>query len=156
MQLLVTGVGQRMPTWVQQAWDEYARRMPPELRLELREIPLARRGRNADIQRLRRGESEALLGAMPKGARIVALDGRGKAWSSARLAERLEVWMGDGRDCGLLIGGPDGLDTHCLSRADEMWSLGPLTLPHPLVRIIVAEQLYRAWSIIRNHPYHRA
>lgn len=156
MRLTVASVGQRMPDWVQSGWTEYARRMPPELDLELREIALARRGRNADIERLRRDEGQALLAAMPNGARVVALDGRGKAWSTEQLAGRLEQWMGEGRHCGFMIGGPDGLHDDCLAAADDRWSLGALTLPHPLVRVLLAEQLYRAWTITRNHPYHRA
>jgi 23S rRNA (pseudouridine1915-N3)-methyltransferase len=156
MRLIVASVGQRMPSWVCDGWAEYARRMPRELSLELREVPLARRGRNADVPRLRRDEGAALLSSAGSGARIVALDRGGSAWSTERLAQRVEAWMGEGRDCAFLIGGPDGLDPACLEAADEAWSLGPLTLPHPLVRVVLAEQLYRAWTILRNHPYHRA
>jgi len=145
-----------MPGWVTDAWEEYARRMPRELALELREIPLARRGRNADIARLRRDEGQALLATADPQDRVVALDGRGKAWSTEQLADRLDVWMGEGVNAVFLVGGPDGLDAACLDRAGERWSLGPLTYPHPLVRVILAEQLYRAWTITRNHPYHRA
>lgn len=156
MRLIVASVGQRMPSWVCDGWEEYARRMPRELSLELREVPLGRRGRNADIPRLRREEGAALLSSAGSGARVVALDRGGRAWTTERLARRLEAWMGEGRDCAFLIGGPDGLDPACLEAADEAWSLGPLTLPHPLVRVVLAEQLYRAWTILRNHPYHRA
>jgi 23S rRNA (pseudouridine1915-N3)-methyltransferase len=156
MRLLVACVGQRMPGWVTDAWNEYARRMPREMSLQLRELPLATRGRKPDIRRVRKQESEALLAAVPSGYRIVALDGRGKAWSTEALAGRMESWMADGRDCSFLVGGPDGIDETCLARTDERWSLGPLTLPHPLVRVLLAEQLYRAWSIVNNHPYHRA
>ncbi len=144
-----------MPGWVADAWQEYARRLPRELSLELREIPLAKRGRNADIARLRRDEGEALLATVGSGDRVIALDGRGQAWSTEQLAERLEAWMAGGSHCVFFVGGPDGLDSACLDRADERWSLGPLTFPHPLVRVILAEQLYRAWTITRNHPYHR-
>jgi len=156
MRLLVATIGQRMPHWVTEAWVEYARRLPPELVLELKDLPLAKRGRNADLNRLRRQEGQALLAAVPTGFRIVALDQRGTPWSTGELACQLEGWMADGRQCAFLVGGPDGLDTACLEAADQHWSLGPLTLPHPLVRVILAEQLYRAWSITRNHPYHRA
>lgn len=145
-----------MPGWVTDAWQEYARRMPRELPLELVEIPLAKRGRNPDIARLRRDEGRALLAAVSPGYRVIALDGRGKAWSTEELAQRLEAWMGEGAPCGFLVGGPDGLDPACLDQATERWSLGKLTFPHPLVRVILAEQLYRAWTITRNHPYHRA
>lgn len=155
MRLLVATIGQRMPRWVEDGWSEYARRMPRELTLELREIPLANRGKNADIERVRRTEGDALLKAAGSDRRI-ALDGGGKAWSTETLAQRLESWMAEGRNCTFWIGGPDGLDTACLDAADDRWSLGPLTLPHPLVRVLLAEQLYRAWTITRNHPYHRA
>ena len=156
MQLLVAAVGQRMPRWVNEAWTEYARRMPPGLALSLREISLAKRGKNADTKRLTAVESTALYAAMPKRARIVALDVKGQAWSTEKLAASLEQWMGDGRDVGFMIGGPDGIAVDIMQKADNRWSLGPLTLPHPLVRVVLAEQLYRAWTITQNHPYHRA
>jgi 23S rRNA (pseudouridine1915-N3)-methyltransferase len=156
MQLLVAAVGQRMPRWVNEAWEEYSRRMPAGISLSLREIALAKRGKNADTQRLMAMESEALLAAMPVRARVIALDVMGKAWSTEQLAANLEGWMGDGRDVGFMIGGPDGISTEIMARSDERWSLGPLTLPHPLVRVVLAEQLYRAWTITQNHPYHRA
>lgn len=156
MQLKVAAIGQRAPAWVESAWREYQRRMPPVLPLELRELPLAHRGRHPDIERARRQEGESLLAAVPNGALVVALDTAGRAWSTAELAERLAAWMQDGRDVCFLIGGPDGYAADCLERADLRWSLGPLTLPHALVRVILAEQLYRAWAILNNHPYHRA
>lgn len=156
MNLLVAAVGQRMPRWVNEAWTEYSRRMPPGLSLSLREIPLAKRGKNADTRRLTDIESKALLAAMPARARVIVLDVRGKAWSTEQLASGLENWMGEGRDVGFMIGGPDGISPDIVARADQRWSLGPLTLPHPLVRVVLAEQLYRAWTITQNHPYHRA
>ncbi len=156
MQLLVAAVGQRMPNWVTEAWNEYARRMPPGLVLNLREISLAKRSKNADTKRLTAVESRALLEAMPARARVIALDVRGQAWSTEKLAARLEQWMGEGRDVGFMIGGPEGIDNEVIRKADDRWSLGPLTLPHPLVRVVLAEQLYRAWTITQNHPYHRA
>jgi 23S rRNA (pseudouridine1915-N3)-methyltransferase len=145
-----------MPSWVAQAWDEYARRFPRGLNLVLREIPLARRGRNADVASLRSAEGEALLAAAPSGHRVVALDERGRQWSTAELAERLETWMREEHGVCFLIGGPDGLSEECRRRAADTWSLGRLTLPHPLVRAVLAEQLYRAWTITQNHPYHRS
>lgn len=156
MQLLVAAVGQRMPNWVTEAWTEYARRMPPGMSLSLREISLAKRGKNADTKRLSAIESNALYAAMPARARVIALDVQGQAWSTEKLAAQLEQWMGEGRDVGFMIGGPDGIDADILQKADQRWSLGPLTLPHPLVRVVLAEQLYRAWTITQNHPYHRA
>lgn len=156
MKLLVAAVGQRMPRWVNEAWTEYSRRMPPGLTLSLREIQLAKRGKNADTRRLTNTESKAMFVAMPARARVIALDVNGKAWSTEQLALNLENWMGEGRDVGFMIGGPDGISPDILARADQCWSLGPLTLPHPLVRVVLAEQLYRAWTITQNHPYHRA
>ena len=156
MQLLVAAVGQRMPSWVTEAWTEYARRMPPGMTISLREISLAKRSKNADTKRLTAVESKALYAAMPNRARVIALDVKGQAWSTEKLAVRLEQWMGDGRDVGFMIGGPDGIDADIMKKADDRWSLGPLTLPHPLVRVVLAEQLYRAWTITQNHPYHRA
>jgi 23S rRNA (pseudouridine1915-N3)-methyltransferase len=156
MQLLVAAVGQRMPRWVNEAWTEYSRRMPPGLALSLREITLAKRGKNADTKRLKAVESNALFEAMPARARIIALDVQGQSWSTEKLAANLEDWMGDGRDVGFMIGGPDGIAADIMQKADNRWSLGPLTLPHPLVRVVLAEQLYRAWTITQNHPYHRA
>ena len=156
MQLLVAAVGQRMPGWVNEAWTEYARRMPSTLGLSLREISLSRRGKNADTKRLTVTESKALFEAMPARARIIALDVKGQQWSTEKLAVKLEEWMGDGRDVGFMIGGPEGIATEIMNKAEIRWSLGPLTLPHPLVRVVLAEQLYRAWTITQNHPYHRA
>ena len=153
---MVAAVGQRMPRWVNEAWTEYARRMPPGMGLSLREITLAKRGKNADTRRLTAVESNALYSAMPKRARIIALDVQGQAWSTEKLAANLKNWMGEGRDVGFMIGGPDGIATEIMQKAENRWSLGPLTLPHPLVRVVLAEQLYRAWTITQNHPYHRA
>jgi 23S rRNA (pseudouridine1915-N3)-methyltransferase len=155
MQLLVAAVGQRMPAWVQDAWREYERRFPRGLSLDLKEISLAKRSRNSPIDRLRDAEGEALLAAIPTGHRIVALDERGKQWSTLELAGRLEDWMREERGVGFLIGGPDGLSDACRKRASDTWALSRLTLPHPMVRAVLAEQLYRAWTITQNHPYHR-
>jgi 23S rRNA (pseudouridine1915-N3)-methyltransferase len=134
-------VGTRMPDWVQSAYADYAARLPRECRLELREIAAGERGKNADIERLKREEGERVLKALPRGAQAIALDERGEAQS--------------GNDMALLIGGPDGHAPEVLARSTTRWSLSRLTLPHPLVRVVVAEQLYRASSILANHPYHR-
>jgi len=144
-----------MADWVQEGYQEYARRMPGECALHLSEVPLGHRGKGVDVRRSVRAEGERMLALLPKGAEVVALDVGGVAWSSETLAGRLQTWLTAGRDLALLLGGPDGLAQCCLDRADVRWSLSPLTLPHPLVRILVAEQLYRAWSMLRNHPYHR-
>ncbi|MCH8499201.1 MAG: 23S rRNA (pseudouridine(1915)-N(3))-methyltransferase RlmH [Marinobacter sp.] len=156
MRLRLLCVGQKMPGWVTEGYQEYARRMPPDLPLDLLEVPLATRGKNADIPRLMDKEADSLLAAVGKSDRVVALEVGGKAWSTVQLAEQLERWQMDGRDVSFLVGGPDGLAPQCRTRAEQQWSLSPLTLPHPLVRILLAEQLYRAWTVTRNHPYHRA
>ncbi len=156
MQLLVAAVGQRMPRWVNEAWAEYARRMPPGISMALREIPLKKCGKNTDIRRLKALESQALYAAMPSRARVIALDIADRAWSTQELAVNLEQWLAEGRDVSFMLGGPDGIAGEVVQQADNRWSLGPLTLPHPLVRVILAEQLYRAWTITRNHPHHRA
>lgn len=156
MQLLVAAVDQRMPRWVNEAWDEYAGRIPQNFNFALREIPLAKRGKNPDTRRLYATKSEAMYTTMPERARVIALDVKGRSWSTEKLAANLEEWMADGRDVGFMIGGPDGISEDVLQKADIRWSLGPLTLPHPLVRVVLSEQLYRAWTITQNHPYHRA
>lgn len=155
MRIHLIAVGTRMPEWVNEGYREYARRLPPECALELREIPLGKRGKNADIQRLRQQEGEKMAAAIPKGAATVALEVKGKPWSTEQLSQQLGRWLADGRDLALLVGGPDGIDPDLSRRADQRWSLSPLTLPHPLVRVVVAEQLYRAWSLLNGHPYHR-
>lgn len=156
MQIHLIAVGDRMPGWVQEGYAEYAKRLPPECALRLVEIPAGRRGRHADIARAMRDEADRMLAAIPKGAAVIALEVGGRSWSTAQLAGRLEAWMGSGRDLALLVGGPDGLGEAARAAAGQQWSLSPLTLPHPLVRVVLAEQLYRAWSILRNHPYHRS
>jgi 23S rRNA (pseudouridine1915-N3)-methyltransferase len=149
-------VGNKMPRWVQEGYQEYAKRLPSECALNLIETAPGHRGKSADVKRTVREEGERMLKAIPKGCRIVALDVGGKAWSTEQLSDQLGQWMGAGPDIALLVGGPEGLAEACLQQADGRWSLSPLTLPHPLVRVVVAEQLYRAWSLLRNHPYHRA
>lgn len=156
MKLRLIAVGTRMPAWVETGFRDYAERMPRELRLELVEIPVAQRGRNPDIARLKQQEGERMLKAAGERNCVIALDERGRSWSSPELAERVAQWQLDGRDVDLLVGGPDGLAPDCLQRAEARWSLSALTLPHALVRVLVAEQLYRAWSLLANHPYHRA
>ena len=155
MQLIVAAIGHRMPGWVQQAWSEYAKRLPRPYSLDLREIPLLKRSRNVDIESLRRRESDALISSVPEGFRIIALDEGGKQWSTMELAAQMENWRREERGVCFLIGGPDGLSSQCREQAHHSWSLGKLTLPHPMVRAILAEQLYRAWTITQNHPYHR-
>lgn len=155
MRLSIIAVGTKMPAWVEQGVAEYGRRMPRELKLEWREIPLARRGKDSRPQQLCAREGQQLLKAVPAGDRVIALDVRGKRISTEQLAQQLESWQMSGDNYSLLIGGPDGLSSDCLERAEQRWSLSDLTLPHPLVRVLLAEQLYRAWTITVNHPYHR-
>jgi 23S rRNA (pseudouridine1915-N3)-methyltransferase len=156
MQIHLIAVGDKMPRWVQEGFGEFAKRLPAECALRLVEIPAGRRGKNVDIARIMREETGRLLAAIPKGANVVALEVGGRSWSTAQLAGQLEDWMNSGQDLALLVGGPDGLGDEARAAAMVHWSLSPLTLPHPLVRVVLAEQLYRAWSILRNHPYHRA
>ena len=155
MRLSIIAVGAKMPAWVTQAVDEYGKRMPRELKLNWRDTALARRGKDANAQQLREREGEQMLKAIPAGDRVIALDVRGKRIATPQLAEQLKAWQMSGDNYSLLIGGPDGLSPQCLERADLCWSLSDLTLPHPLVRVVLAEQLYRAWTITVNHPYHR-
>lgn len=155
MILTIAAVGQRMPVWVQTAWTEYARRFPRGMALELKEIPLLKRSRNAAVDSLLKAEGNALLSAAPEGHRLIALDERGKQWTTMELSAQMENWMREEKGVCFLVGGPDGLASHCRERARDVWALGRLTLPHPMVRAILAEQLYRAWTITQNHPYHR-
>lgn len=145
-----------MPDWVKSGYAEYAGRLPRECALNLVEIPAGQRRPNMDLTRLVRAEGERLLAAVPSGSYLIALDERGREWSTVELAEQLTGWLHAGCDLSLLVGGPDGLAPACRDRAKQLWSLSRLTLPHPLVRIMVAEQLYRAWSLLHRHPYHRA
>ncbi|MEJ1353188.1 MAG: 23S rRNA (pseudouridine(1915)-N(3))-methyltransferase RlmH [Candidatus Sedimenticola sp. (ex Thyasira tokunagai)] len=156
MRIHLISVGNKMPRWVQEGYQEYAKRMPQECSLQLVEIAPGHRGKSADVARTVRDEGERMLKAIPRNCRVMALDVKGKAWSTEQLSSQLGGWMGEGQDLALLVGGPEGLAAECLQRADNRWSLSPLTMPHPLVRVVVAEQLYRAWSLLRNHPYHRA
>lgn len=154
MKLLVVAVGQRQPAWADQAWADFAKRFPPEMRLELKALKAEpRSGKSAE--QCMAAEARRIDAALPKGARRVLLDEHGSRLSSAQLAERLGFWRGDGRDVALLIGGPDGLAPELKAGADETLRLSDLTLPHALARVLLAEALYRAWSVTANHPYHR-
>ena len=156
MRISVLAVGTRMPAWVIQGIEEYSKRMPRELKSLWREIPLARRGKDTAGDQACVAEGDQILKAIPAAERVIALDVEGKRISTAQLARQLAVWQMSGDNYSILIGGPDGLSPGCLARADQCWSLSDLTLPHPLVRVLLAEQLYRAWTITVNHPYHRA
>lgn len=155
MQARLLAIGERMPRWVADGFAEYAKRLSHDLPLDLIEIRPGPRGKGRDPARAIRTEGAALLASLPKATHVVALDGRGSTWSSADLAVQLARWRMGGHSVALLVGGPDGHAAEVLQRADQRWSLGPLTLPHMLVRLIVAEQLYRAMTILNGHPYHR-
>lgn len=154
MRLRLIAVGGKMPDWVTAGCRDYTRRLPAELRVELLELPLGVRGKGQSVQRAMDTEAAAILKAVAAD-RVVALDVRGQPWTTADLAGQLRRWQAAGTNYSLLIGGPDGLSALCLERAEAHWSLSPLTLPHALVRVVVIEQLYRAWSFNAGLPYHR-
>ena len=155
MQLRLITVGQKMPSWVEQGYDEYARRFPRDFQLELIEVAAVKRGKNADIARLTDKEGEAMLSHVSSGDWVIALDVKGKQLSTPQLAQQIEHWQQHHPSVVLLVGGPEGLAPACVERANQKISLSNLTFPHPLVRVIIAESLYRAWSVTVNHPYHR-
>lgn len=155
MKVRVLSVGSKMPAWVEQGVAEYSKRMQGELDFSLQEIPMAKRGKNSNIDQCIQKEDDALLAAIPQNDHVVALDVRGKSFGTEDLAEKIVAYRREGQNLTLLIGGPDGLGAGCLARAAERWSLSSLTFPHPLVRILITEQFYRAISIIKGHPYHR-
>lgn len=155
MQIHLIAVGTRLDRWVEDGYHEYAKRLPKECSLRLVQIPLGRRTRASDPVKAVREEGERMLAAIPRNSEVVALAVEGRSWSTEALSARLQGWLADGRDRALLIGGPDGLSADCAARADICWSLSSLTLPHALVRLVVAEQIYRAWSVVAGHPYHR-
>ncbi len=156
MDIHLIAVGTRMPDWIRRGYDEYARRLTGACRLHLHEVQASVRGRKPAIQAIREEEGRQLLRKVPPGAWLVALDQRGQAWDSPALARQMQQWREHTRAVALLVGGADGLDPALRRQARQLWSLSPLTLPHPLVRVILAEQIYRGWSILNHHPYHRA
>ena len=156
MIIYLVAVGNNMPRWVTEGYEEYASRLRQEVQLRLIEIPPQSRPKRADTKRVLKEEGARLLKAIPKNTLVVGLDPRGVALDTERLSQRLEQWMQMGQDVALLIGGPEGFSDEVKAHFQEMISLSKLTLPHPLVRVLVAEQLFRSWSILHNHPYHRA
>ncbi len=154
MRLLIVAVGQRVPDWAQTAWDDYAKRFPRELQVELKAVKTEPRA-SKTLDTLYAAERARIEAAIPKGTRIVALDERGTALTTVALADKLKAWQLGGTDVALVIGGPDGLDPALRQAAHERIRLSDLTLPHAMVRVLLIEQLYRAWSINANHPYHR-
>lgn len=155
LRIRVIAIGDRMPAWVSSACAEYVKRVGQGCALEFVEVTASRRGKGGDISRVLRAEGERLLAAAAMGARIIALDRSGRRISTETLATKLRSWLAEGQPVDLLVGGPEGLAPACLDAAREVWSLSDLTLAHPVVRVVLAEQVYRAWSIARGLPYHR-
>jgi len=154
VKLFLVAVGQRMPAWADTAYDDFAKRFPPEMRLELKAVKAETRG-SKTTEQLMAAEATRIEAALPRGVRRVVLDERGDRLTTLQLSARMKAWMHDGRDVALVVGGPDGLDPALKQTADETLRLSDLTLPHAFVRVLLAEALYRAWTVIVNHPYHR-
>ncbi len=154
MRLTIVAVGLKVPDWARSAYDDYAKRFPPELRVELKAVKTEPRA-SRTLENLLAAERQRIEAVLPKGTRIVALDERGAAVTTAELSEKLQAWQREGDDVAIVIGGPDGLDPGFKQAAHERLRLSDLTLPHAMVRVLLIEQLYRAWSITVNHPYHR-
>ncbi|VVC76238.1 Ribosomal RNA large subunit methyltransferase H [Aquicella siphonis] len=155
MKIRLLTITHKSPAWIREGYEEYAKRLPATCQLELVEIPAEKRTPHADLRRITEREGEKMLNAVKPGHKIIALDIKGSLWTTEQLAEQLALWHQGGRHIDLLVGGPDGLSPACLIKAEQKWSLSPLTFPHFLVRLIVAEQIYRAYSILIQHPYHR-
>ena len=148
-------VGQKMPKWVQDGYAEYAKRLPKSCAIKLVELPMAQRGKTGSADKYKAEEAKKILAAIPKGAQLIVLDEYGQQVTTKGLADKLEDWLASGQDVALVVGGPDGLEQSLIEQAKWKWGLSKLTMPHPMVRILVAEQIYRAYSVINNHPYHR-
>ena len=144
-----------MPSWVVEGTHEYLRRFPAEFAVDFTEIAPHKRGKTVNLAKIKEIEGEKCIAAIAKGNQVIALEVLGKTWSTYDLAKQMDLWKMDGRNISLLIGGPEGLSDGCRQIATQLWSLSPLTLPHPMVRVVVTEALYRAWSVTQNHPYHR-
>lgn len=155
MRITTLAIGTRMPAWVDEGVQNYQKRLPRHIDFSFRELSAAPRGGSTSAEKQKEKEGEQMLKALQEPSRVIALDERGKSWTSTQLAKQLEGWLANYPSVTLLIGGADGLADSCKQRADQMWSLSPLTLPHPLVRVVLAEQIYRAWTLIQGHPYHR-
>jgi len=155
MRIRLLTITHKLPAWIKEGYEDYAKRLPPTCVLELIEIPAEKRTAQADLKRIKEREGEKLLAAIKPNHRVIALDVKGKLWSTEQLSEHLAEWLQGGQHIDLLIGGPEGLSSACLNKAQIAWSLSPLTFPHFIVRLILAEQIYRAYSILQQHPYHR-
>ncbi|NKB77421.1 MAG: 23S rRNA (pseudouridine(1915)-N(3))-methyltransferase RlmH [Gammaproteobacteria bacterium] len=148
-------VGEKMPRWVEEGYAEYEKRIRGRIRLHLLEIPAIKRGKNADIKRIVQREEQKVVSAIPNGAHVIALDRIGKALSTTDISAKMDQWLQQGRPIALMVGGPEGFSSQLLKQADETWSLSALTFAHPLVRVMLAEQIYRCYSILEGLPYHR-
>lgn len=156
MKIKLLAIGAQMPAWVTEGYLSYAKRIPATMiSLQLHEIALTKRSKNADYHKLMYAEGKEMLSHLESTDKVIALAIKGRQYSTEQLASELQNWLSSGRNVALMIGGPEGLAPECLKRAETKWSLSALTLPHPIVRVIVIEQLYRAWSILQHHPYHR-
>jgi len=155
MRIRLLTITHKMPAWIQEGYEEYAKRLPSSCTLELVEIAAEKRGNNADIKRITAREGEKMLAAIKPNHHVIALDVKGKLWSTEDLSTQLGQWLQDGRHIDLLVGGPEGLAPECMKKAENVWSLSPLTFPHFIIRLMVAEQIYRAHSMLQGHPYHR-
>lgn len=155
MKIKIIAIGKRMPSWVTTAYTEYEKRLRHAFQISLHELNLPTRSKNSDLTKLIQQESDNILNVITPTDYVIALDEHGKSWTTTQLATKLEYWQTEQSCLAFLIGGPDGLAADCKQRAQALWSLSHLTLPHPLVRIVLIEQLYRAYSILQGHPYHR-
>ena len=155
MKLTIVAIGKKMPAWVESAYTDYKKRLPKEINVNLIALSLATRGKNVSIEKLKQDEYRQIQSATPDNNQVIALDLKGRSISTDRLAQRIDDWQMQGQNVTILIGGPDGLASECVQSANEVWSLSAMTLPHPLVRVVLIEQIYRAWSILANHPYHK-
>lgn len=155
MKISLIAVGTKMPAWVTTAFTEYQKRLPKQCQLELKEVAAKHRGKNADIARILRDEAEAIQQIIQPQQQLIILDRKGKHINTEQLATKLQTWIDDNQDIALVIGGPEGVDPQMLAEAMQKWSLSAMTFAHPIVRVMVAEQVYRAWSIIAGLPYHR-
>jgi len=155
MKIYLIAVGKKMPEWINAGYSEFSKRMPPELQINLIEITPSTRNKSTSLEKNIKEEGERIQSAIPDNSKLIVLDEKGKDFSSIALSKEMESWLPMGQDISIVIGGVDGIDPVIKQQADEKWSLSSLTLPHALVRVVVAEQLYRAWSIMKGHPYHR-
>lgn len=155
MQLTALAIGTRMPAWVEEGVATYTRRLPRHIALSFRELPSVQRSAGSDVEKQKAREGQSLLKALREPGLCIALDENGTSWTSVELAAQLENWLANHSQVNFMIGGADGLADSCIERADRVWSLSSLTLPHALVRVLLAEQIYRAWTVLQGHPYHR-